>query len=102
MRTGLRFDFEENDLIFDPSMSISFRKSDIESQTCALISLSQITRLRYPEQGQQLAGKLQNTQTSQVSQYLTECERETKADGAKEARVEIIDGKLTFYAKYDN
>lgn len=98
---GLRFDFEANDIVLSPSGS--FAVSQIDSQNCALISLSQITRLTKPEIGAQLASQLQNRKQRSVASVLAEAKRMVEADGAKNVSITIDENdNLKFEATYED
>lgn len=100
MKTGIAFDFENNDIIIRADGTIL--KTEISSQICALISLSQITRLTKPEVGAQVGSRLINNKESDAPRILTEAQRMVVRDGGTNVSVDIIDGKLQFIAEYGN
>lgn len=97
--TGLRFDFEENDIIIDTDGS--FVKTVIDSQNCALISLSQICRITRADVGEQIAAKLQNRKQRNVSPVLASAVRAVQRDGGRKVSVTInAEQQLQFKADY--
>lgn len=97
---GLRFDFATNDLIIE---SGSFATANIDNQTVALISISQICRLTRPELGAQLPSKLINRKVPSVSSILLDAVTMAENDGATNVSVRFIDSdNLQFLGTYEN
>jgi len=96
---GIRFDFEENDIVVGASNS--FERTNIDSQNCALISLCQICKLTEPETGAQIASLLQNRKEVNVKSVLANAKRQVERDGGTNVEVNIVDGDLFFKAEYN-
>lgn len=98
--TGIKFDFEKGDITIDSTGSFSI--AEIDNQNVALIALSQVCRLTFPEVGAQIGSRLINTPVSGVSAILADAKRQAEADGAKDVKVSFTqDNKLIFVGKYE-
>lgn len=101
MITGLRFDFEENDIVLNPRGE--FVDTMVDSQCCALVSLSQICRLTKPQIGAQLASKLYNRNLTSVSSAVAAAKRMVEKDGGSDVYIAVdTNGDLKFEASYEN
>lgn len=98
---GIKFDFEKGDIAVGDAGS--FITAEIDNQNIALIAISQVCRLTFPEVGAQIGPRLTNTPASGVSAILADATRQAEADGAKDVRISITqDNKLIFVGKYEN
>lgn len=98
---GLYFDFETNDI--SVTAAGRFRTAQIDSQNCALISLSEICRLTFPEVGAQLGTKLQNRRLVNVSSDIAAARRQVEADGGTNVIIQITDNdNINFEATYED
>lgn len=97
--TGLRFDFEEHDLILSPTGS--FVATEVSSQTCALIANSEICRITAADVGESLPLKLANRRHINVKREIASAVRAVERDGAKRVDITIDNtNKLHYYAEY--
>lgn len=96
---GLRYDFDIGDITIGSDGSFTTAVTD--NQNIALISLSQICRLTYPEVGAQIGPRILNRQARNVQGVLDEARRMAEADGAKNVSITIKDEELRFNGSYD-
>lgn len=97
---GIRYDFENNDIMIGANGS--FVTTVIDGQNAALISLSQVCRLTHPETGAQVGSRIINQRSSRVSAILAEAKRQVERDGGTGVIVEIQNGNLYFKATYND
>lgn len=96
---GIYFSFENADIQL--TSKGTFDTAQVDSQTCALISLSQVCRLSVPELGVQLGALIENRKRKSVNGLLAKARRQVLADGALSAIVEFNEsGDLHFEAVY--
>lgn len=101
MIRGLRFDFENNDIVLKANGSFSDTYTD--SQCCALISLSQVCRLLKPEIGAQLATRLYNRRAVSSASAIAMAKRMVESDGAKNVYIAVdSNSELKFEAEYED
>lgn len=102
--TGLLYSWDDGDIVLRENGT--FRTADIDSQTCALIGLSQICRITVPELGAQLGAKLQNRKLNRVRRDVSAAIRMVENDGGRDVVIELIrnaegiDPSLNFDAVY--
>lgn len=97
---GLRFDFEDNDLTLNAKGS--FVASNIDSQNCALIAVSEVCRLTRPAVGERLGMKLVNRRNRNVSVDIARAVRAVEADGGRNVSITLNrEQQLQFIATYD-
>lgn len=98
---GLRFDFENNDIMLDDSGR--FITATTDNQNVALIALSQVCRLTKPEVGAQIGARIINRKPINVSAVLAEAKRMAESDGARNVSIGL-DGNnnLIFVGTYDS
>ena len=96
---GFYFDFLTGDIAIDETGAIG--TATIDSQNCALISLSQVCRLTKPEVGAQIGARIINRKRQHTSAVLAEARRMVEADGGKNVSVQADNtGRLQFKATY--
>lgn len=101
MIKGLRFDFEHNDIVLKSNGQ--FADTYIDSQCCALVSLSQICRLTKPEVGAQLATRLYNRRTVSTASAVASAKRMVEKDGGRNVYISVDENSdLKFEADYGN
>lgn len=96
---GIYFSFDESDIRINSRGR--FETAQVDSQTCALISLSQVCRLSVPELGVQLGTLIENRKEESVKGLLARARRQVLSDGALTAVVAFdADSNLHFEATY--
>ncbi len=95
---GIIFDFESHDI---PILGGSFVETEVSSQTCALIAISQICRISDASLGESLVQKIENTRPSFANKQIAKAIRAVENDGGKNVRI-FLNGteQLQFYAEY--
>ena len=94
---GLFYDFELNDIVIKDDGT--FATAEIDSQNCALISLSEVCRLTKPEVGVRLGARIINRREEDVLNVVAEAKRAVEADGGTDVFISVK-GDLQFEAKY--
>lgn len=98
---GLKFDFEKGDITINSSGT--FDTATIDNQNVALIALSQVCRLTFPEIGAQIGSRLINAPTSSASTVLADARHQAESDGAKDVKIQFTpDNKLIFVGNYED
>lgn len=98
---GLVFDFEKGDIVIDASGS--FATAGIDNQNIALIALSQVCRLTFPEIGAQIGPRLMNIPKSRAGAILADAKHQAEADGAKNVKIQFTNtDQLIFVGEYED
>lgn len=98
---GLRFDFENNDIGFNGTGQ--FIAATIDSQTCALIAVSQVCRITIPELGAELPRRIINRKTIHVGDVIADAVRMVEADGGTNVSITLAEGEdVNFMATYED
>lgn len=97
---GIKFNFDKEDIdIIDGK----FATANVDNQNVALITLSQICRLTYPEVGVQAASRMLNAKPATVDSILIEARKQAQKDGAKNVVIGFTEaGDLIFTGNYGN
>lgn len=98
--TGLKYDFDIGDLVV--SSTGSFAAAVTDNQNVALIAVSQICRLTVPSLGAAIGRRLMNRSVKSAQPVLTPASKMAQKDGAKNAKVTIVDQHLEFSGEYED
>lgn len=100
MISALFFNFDDNDIVIGSSGS--FVVSDTGNQNVALIAMSQVCRVTYPEVGVQLGSRILNQRSSAVSAVISEAIRAAESDGASNVSITLSGNDVQFKGTYDS
>lgn len=100
MISALFFNFDDNDIVIGSNGS--FVVTDTSNQNVALIAMSQVCRVTYPEVGAQLGSRIVNQRSSAVSAVISEAVRAAESDGASNVSITLSGNDIQFKGTYDS
>lgn len=100
MISALFFNFDDNDIVIGSSGS--FVVADTGNQNVALIAMSQVCRVTYPEIGVQLGSRIVNQRSSSANAIISEAVRAAETDGATDVAITLSGNDIQFKGTYES
>lgn len=100
MISALFFNFDDNDIVIGSNGS--FAVVDTGNQNVALIAMSQVCRVTYPEVGVQLGSRIVNQRSSAASAVVSEAVRAAETDGATDVAITLSGNDIQFKGTYES